>query len=164
MEALAMIPNVLHDKLLNNSDLKDIFSDIPKECYINMLKEVIATLFWKRTLTPELTSRIQNSHKRYKITRKQFQTFVHLFIESAREIGISSDDISHMRTVLYEMDHMFVFTEDELKMQIVTQVSRIINDIDMYSDYKDIRDVLQNIKNSLINKRRSLDLNQSNNK
>ena len=160
METFCMIPNILHNKLINNDELKDMFKPVPSACYNHMITEIVSTLYYKDNLSNQVKSRISKSHAKFNITKHQFNVFINLFFESMTEAGLKEGEVSKVHQGLLNLSEIFIFTEDDLKTRTLKSINEIINDIEIYSDYDDVCNTLKTVKATLNNTRRSIDLNK----
>ena len=134
MDNIWVLPELLHDKLMKSAKLRKYFKHIPRDCYAAMMSEVVCNIGSKQNLSNELRHRIETKHAQLRITSEHYDIFVGLFMDTVREIGVNSSDMTYIEERLTDMIHIFQFDEDDVRERTIWKINDIIEDLESYTD------------------------------
>lgn len=113
MDHIWILPDVFYSKLVACPELCDYFKDkVPKQCFTRMMAEIITCIGSKTELSIEAKNAIEKRHARLNITHNQFVRFIELFLESGRELGFETVEITHIESLLNSLESLFIFDDD----------------------------------------------------
>lgn len=149
MENAWRIPAILNEKLKNSCALKSFFAKIPDHCYTVMMCEVIHSLCTGNDLSFEMQMSIEKRHAYLHISETQFDVFVSLFAESAKDAGLNDNDVSDLRMRLNKLRGLFSFDNADFKLQLDEMLNQTLTFINQHSGYEYqstcIRDALEHL-------------------
>lgn len=148
MDAIWLLPDILYDKLMK-SELSVHFKDTPKECYTSMFTRVLGCLYVDNEIPSEIKHELHVKHARLHITKEEYETFTRLFMESASDINMPASDMKHLKNRLESLENLFVITDMRLKHDTVKKVESLIDDLNDFDDYRDIKCMLSGLRKSL---------------
>lgn len=157
-----LIPDILLKKVQAHPQLQQYFNDISHACYSSMMVKVISYIVDHSEIPHCIITCMQKTHSKYNIHIDHVTAFIDLFMEAVEEIGATNEfDLRSIRSYLNALSKQIIITEDTMKTQVLAKLDEVINDIECYKDYKDIKLLLEEAKTKVISsKRRSLEVNQ----
>lgn len=72
-----------------------------------------------KKLTHKIQNLIEKKNANLKINKKQFDTFVQLFVKSANELFIDKSAVQNMEHYLLSLELLFIFNDDNLKYKSI---------------------------------------------
>jgi truncated hemoglobin YjbI len=150
MDCIWLLPELFYNKVLACPDLSDYFKEkVPKACFTRMMTEVITCIGTRGELSVESKNVIEKRHAHLHITHSQFLKFIELFMETSRELGIEQGDMRYIEHLLYSIESLFIFDDDDFRNKTVKRIDSILRDLSLHDTYNEVSSILQTAKNEL---------------
>lgn len=150
MDCIWLLPELFYNKVMACPDLADYFKEkVPKACFTHMMAEVIACIGSRGELSVESKNVIEKRHAHLHITHNQFLKFIELFLDTGRELGIEQDDMRYIEHLLYSIETLFIFDDDNFRNKTVKRIESILRDLSLHDTYNEVSSILQTAKNEL---------------